>query len=245
MSEEEVKSQGEVVQHHLRSINATLAIRQISSQGLSFQLWPAATSLVALLDAHRLSPAASPLAPLLSSLRRPLRILELGSGTGLVSIAAAAALGAAVTATDLPHVLPNLRFNAEANAAAVAAGGGGSVAAKGLRWGEDGDVDGEEEYDLIVGSDVVYHDHLYEPLLRTLRALVLGKGTSFVMAHLKRWKKESAFFRKANKDFHVQVLFRDAPLEGSRVGVIVYCFSDKRENKNNNCDAATSSSDVA
>jgi len=49
----------------------------------------------------------------------------------------------------------------------------------------------------------------------------------FVMAHMKRWKKESAFFRKAKKHFHVDVLHSDPPCDGSRVGVVVYRFVGK------------------
>jgi protein N-lysine methyltransferase METTL21C len=105
--------------HSLRSINATIAIRELRSRGLSFQLWPAASTLVSLLD---LNPSV-----LLSHLQlkqTPLKILELGSGTGLVGIAAAALLGAHVTLTDLPNVLPNLQYNAELNSSVISSRGG-------------------------------------------------------------------------------------------------------------------------
>ncbi|KAG6404211.1 hypothetical protein SASPL_136451 [Salvia splendens] len=206
--------------HHLHSINSTILIRQLPSQGLSFQLWPAAATLVSLLDRQALPLLLPP------SSNRPLRLLELGSGTGLVGIAAAAVLGAAVTATDLPHVLPNLQFNVDANAGALAPCGG-HVRVAALSWGDEAQM--EEvgaEFDVVLGSDVVYHDHLYEPLLQTLRFLLLGREREvvFVMAHLKRWKKESAFFKKANKFFHVEIVHRDSPTNGDRVGVNVYTF---------------------
>ncbi|XP_047955894.1 protein N-lysine methyltransferase METTL21A-like [Salvia hispanica] len=208
--------------HHLHSINSTILIRQLPFQGLSFQLWPAAATLVSLLDRQAL-PLLPPPSP-----NRPLRLLELGSGTGLVGIAAAAVLGAAVTVTDLPHVLPNLQFNVDANAAALAPRGG-HVRVAALSWGDEAQM--EEvgtKFDVVLGSDVVYHDHLYEPLLQTLRFLLLGRERErevvFVMAHLKRWKKESAFFKKANKFFHVEIVHRDSPTNGDRVGVNVYTF---------------------
>ncbi|CAF2046647.1 hypothetical protein HID58_035127 [Brassica napus] len=69
-----------------------------------------------------------------------LNIVELGSGTGFVGIAAAATLGANVTLTDLPNVIENLKFNANANAQAVARFGG-EVHVAPLRWGEAGDVE--------------------------------------------------------------------------------------------------------
>lgn len=216
--------------HHLRSIQSTVAIRQLPSEGLSFQLWPAATALVSLLDNHRIDPTNSPLSATLSG-GRPLRILELGSGTGIVGIVAAATLGGNVTITDLPHVVPNLRFNADANKGVVGPTGG-AVSVASLRWGHADDVAViGREFDVILASDVVYHDHLYEPLLETLRLMMLiGSERSkmvFVMAHLRRWKKESSFFKKAKKHFDVDVLHRFSPCEGARVGVVIYRFVGK------------------
>lgn len=210
--------------YHLHSINSTLAIRQLPSQGLSFQLWPAASTLVALLDDHRRRQTTA-LSSLLPTDRR-LRLLELGSGTGLVGIAAAALLGARVTLSDLSHVLPNLQFNVDANAGILELHGG-AVEVAALQWGDIQQMEAVgREYDVILGSDVVYHDHLYGPLLETLRFFLLGseKKLVFLMAHLKRWKKESAFFKKAKKIFDVEVIHRDSPIDGSRVGVAVYKF---------------------
>ena len=221
--------------HFVSSIDSTVVIRQLPSEGIPFQLWPAATSLVFLLDQHRSDPTKSPLYSTLSAFsnginHRPLSVLELGSGTGIVGIVAAATLGANVTVTDLPHVVPNLQFNAEANAG-VLASNCGVVDVAPLRWGHADDVELiGREFDLILASDVVYQDHLFEPLLQTLRLLLLGDDQTkkvFLMAHLRRWKKESMFFKKANKLFEVDVLHVDDPFEGSRVGVILYRFVGK------------------
>lgn len=210
-------------QYLLRSIGDTIVIRQLPSQGLSFQLWPAASSLVSLLD-------RKPSALVLTArpTPNPLRILELGSGTGLVGIATAAILGAHVTLTDLPHVLPNLRFNADSNAAALAPRGG-SLDVRQLRWGDDhaGDSLHDSMFDVVLASDVVYYEHLFDPLLRTLEVFVRAE-VAFVMAHLKRWKKrDSVFFRKARKLFEVSVLHTDPPLPGCRNGVTTYRFTAK------------------
>ncbi|XP_062102395.1 uncharacterized protein LOC133812624 [Humulus lupulus] len=230
-------------QHYISSIDTTLVTRQLPSQGLSFQLWPAATTLVTLLDDHRRHPTKSPLSPILSPSsdgpdRRPLTILELGSGTGLVGITAAVTLGANVTVTDLPHVIPNLQFNVDENTAALTANGG-TVTVAPLSWGETADVELiGREFDVIMASDVVYHDHLFEPLLQTLYLLLGGRETtSFVMAHLRRWKKESSFFKKAKKAFDVEILYEDTPSKGSRLGVVVYRFTGKK-NRNLNVVSA-------
>ncbi|KAL7101821.1 hypothetical protein ACP275_08G078800 [Erythranthe tilingii] len=233
------ESQQQDQTYRLNSIDSTITIRQFPSQGISFQLWPAAATLVTLLDRHKLHhPSTSTASPLSSSLNtlssphRRLRILELGSGTGIVGIAAAALLGAKVTATDLPHALPNLQFNVAANAG-IFEPHGGAVEVAALQWGEKKDMEaigGRDQYDLILGSDVVYHDHLYEPLLETLKFFLLGTDRKmvFLMSHLKRWKKESAFFKKANKYFDIDVLHTDTPSNGSRVGVIVYHFKERK-----------------
>ncbi|KAL7090393.1 hypothetical protein ACP275_12G038300 [Erythranthe tilingii] len=226
-----VQEQQEQQSYLLHSINSAVVIRQLPSQGLSFQLWPAATTLYTLLDRHRSggedAAQPTPLSALLTAPDRRLRILELGSGTGLVGIAAAALLGASVTVTDLPHVLPNLQFNVDANAGILAAAGGGTVGVAALAWGDRAHMEAVGmDYDIVLGSDVVYHDHLYEPLLQTLKFFLLEseKRIVFLMAHLKRWKKESAFFKKAKKLFDVDVIHTDSPSDGVRVGVHVYRF---------------------
>ncbi|KAH7566410.1 hypothetical protein ACOSP7_022871 [Xanthoceras sorbifolium] len=219
--------------HYIRSIDSTVVIRQIPSEGLSFKLWPAATTLVTLLDHYRCHPCDSPLASVLSN-GVQLSILELGSGTGLVGMAAAAVLGANVTVTDLPHVIPNLQFNVDANAVTLCLQGG-TVNVAPLRWGEADDVEAiGREFDLIMGSDVVYHDHLFEPLLETLRLLLNSstgeekkKKTKFVVGHLRRWKKEAVFFKKAKKFFEVETIHVDRPCDGARIGVVVYCMTGK------------------
>ncbi|VVB18333.1 unnamed protein product [Arabis nemorensis] len=235
----------ELHHYNLLSIESTVTIRQLTSQGLSFQLWPAASTFVTLLDNYRRNPSNSPLAATLSSLKSngpdssspSINILELGSGTGIVGIAAAITLAANVTVTDLPHVLGNLSFNADANAEIVARFGG-QVHVAPLRWGEADDVDVlGQNFDLILASDVVYDDQLYEPLLETLRLMIAtmqltGKRLVFVMAHLRRWKKESFFFKKARKLFDVDVIHSDVPQQGSRIGVVVHRFTAKQPNQN-------------
>lgn len=219
------------VQHqsyHLTSVDSTVVIRQLPSQGLSFQLWPAANTFVNLLDLYKAS-NTDPLSTAITNVksRSRLRVLELGSGTGVVGIAASAILGADVTVTDLPHVLSNLKFNVDANSG-VLAPRGGQVHVAALGWGNKEEMEAiGREYDLIIGSDVVYHDNLYDPLLETLKFLLLDGEKVFLMAHLRRWKKESGFFKKAKKYFQVELIHEDGPSSDSRTGVVVYRFARK------------------
>ncbi|XP_019085367.1 PREDICTED: protein-lysine N-methyltransferase rrg1-like [Camelina sativa] len=129
--------ESELQNYRIDSIESTVMIRQLPSLGISFKLWLPATTLVTLLDNYRRDPSTSPLTRTLSKFKSdgpdssssPINIVELGSGTGIVGIAAAATLGANVTVTDLPNVIENLRFNADANAEAAARSGG-----KRLTW---------------------------------------------------------------------------------------------------------------
>ncbi|AEE78718.1 putative lysine methyltransferase, S-adenosyl-L-methionine-dependent methyltransferase [Arabidopsis thaliana] len=239
IGEKVVDVESELQKYRINSIESTVVIRQLPTQGIAFKLWIPATTLVTLLDNYRRDPNISPLNRTFSSFQSdgsdsssPINIVELGSGTGIVGIAAAATLGANVTVTDLPNVIENLKFNADANAQVVAKFGG-KVHVASLRWGEIDDVESlGQNVDLILASDVVYHVHLYEPLLKTLRFLLL-EGSServFLMAHLKRWKKESIFFKKARRFFDVDVIHCDDPQEGARIGVVVYRFAPKNQN---------------
>ena len=75
------------------------------------------------------------------------KVLELGSGTGLLGLAAAALWKTQVTLTDLPSIVPNLRANAKQNEALVCSGGG-EVLVGPLTWGGS-----DEEIDPVLFSD--------------------------------------------------------------------------------------------
>lgn len=68
------------------------------------------------------------------------KILELGAGTGLVGMAAAAILQRQVYLTDLAAIVPNLERNVRANALAVAGLGGGEMRTGTLDWSDPGSV---------------------------------------------------------------------------------------------------------
>lgn len=212
----------------LSSINSTLVIKQIPLEGVAHQIWPAATSLVTLLDQKNCE-ALSELFQVRPDNNVPYRILELGSGTGLVGIAAAAILGANVTVTDQPHVMLDLQLQINANAGILQINGGVVNAAK-LNWGEYVHMEAlGREYDYILATDVVYNEDMFDPLLNTLRWFMQGTNIVFLMAHLKRWKKrENRFWGEARKHFDIESMHTDQPIDGNRVGVKLYKFVAKR-----------------
>jgi len=88
-------------------------------------------------------------------------VLELGAGTGLVGLAAAAILQRTVVLTDLPEIVPNLERNVHANAAMLAAHSGRAMTAV-LDWSEPAIffVGGQEQpmhaYPIILAADCIY-----------------------------------------------------------------------------------------
>ncbi|KAI9777697.1 MAG: hypothetical protein M1839_008616 [Geoglossum umbratile] len=133
----------------------------LTADNLGLKTWAAAYLL-----ARRLSSLPLP---------APERVLELGAGTGLVGIAAAAVWGAPVHLTDLPAIVPNLRRNVEANGEVIGVAGG--VATVGvLDWGDVGAPgDGGVTYPLILAADPIYSP-LHPKLLVQAVARFLGKG---------------------------------------------------------------------
>lgn len=70
-------------------------------------------------------------------------VLELGAGTGLLGMAAAAIWQANVVLTDLPSIVPNLAYNIEANRSSIEALGG-AVDSAALTWGSE--IDNAERF---------------------------------------------------------------------------------------------------
>lgn len=118
-------------------------------------------------------------------------VLELGSGTGLVGIAAAAVWGASVWLTDLPEIVPNLSRNIDANQKVIEAAGSSASAAV-LDWSVPDDVSpltpGPSPFDANSSSArfpiILAADSVYSPEHPRL----------FVQA-IKRWLRQSAAAR--------------------------------------------------
>ncbi|GCC35811.1 EEF1A lysine methyltransferase 3-like [Chiloscyllium punctatum] len=91
------------------------------------------------------------------------KVLELGSGTGIVGILAAL-LGGHVTITDVPEVLKQIQYNVNANIPDASKHHPNVCA---LHWGTDQD-DFPSDYDFILGSDIVYSPSLFPGLIQTL-----------------------------------------------------------------------------
>ncbi|XP_077073260.1 S-adenosylmethionine-dependent methyltransferase domain-containing protein isoform X2 [Siphateles boraxobius] len=141
-------------------------------------------------------------------------VLELGAGTGLVSIVASF-LGAWVTATDLPDVLSNLNFNLSRNTRGrcrytpqVAA----------LTWGQDvkrNFPSSVYHYNYVLCTDVVYHHNFLEDLLITMQYFC-KPGTTVLLANKVRFQSDLRFIENFKKMFNVTLL-EEIPQEEVRI----------------------------
>ncbi|KAG6466574.1 protein N-lysine methyltransferase METTL21A-like isoform X1 [Zingiber officinale] len=106
------------------------------------------------------------------------RVIELGAGCGLAGLGMAL-LGCNVTSTDQTEVLPLLMRNAERNSCWITqanpdsgSASFGCITVAELDWGNEDHIRAvEPPFDFILGTDVVYTEHLLEPLLQTILAL--------------------------------------------------------------------------
>merc|ERR1711871_215442 len=103
---------------------------------------------------------------------------------GLVGLVAAE-LGAEVTLTDLPAVLPFLTAVVERNRAAHR-----NARAEALGWGDALDIE-PGAYDVVLGSDITYFVHLHEPLLLTLLQLCTPETTVLIGHAVRREEFEA------------------------------------------------------
>ena len=113
---------------------------------------------------------------------KSLRVLELGSGTGLLSIAAAkvySRLGcsAYVQATDYhPRVLDNLSKNMHANLGPIGRlDSEVKVDVVALDWAYPPSISNEEKYDIVLASDVIYEPQ-HACWIRDCAARTMKKG---------------------------------------------------------------------
>nr|XP_046189530.1 protein-lysine methyltransferase METTL21C-like [Oncorhynchus gorbuscha] len=131
------------------------------------------------------------------------QVLELGSGTGLVSIVASL-LGAQVTATDLPDVLSNLRYNLLRNTRGRSKY---TPEVTALSWGPEVERTYPRSvyrYDYVLAADVVYH-HDLEELLVTMNYFC-RPGNTLIWANKVRLKTNLVFTEDFKNTFNTTLL---------------------------------------
>lgn len=124
---------------------------------------------------------------------RKLRILELGSGTGWLALTLAHE-GAIVTATERPGALTLLTRNIYGHLDRIAADNNVdvddiSVEVEQCKWEDESRVPGN--FDIIIGSDLLYIVENYAPLLN---ALLIHKCKRCILTWEERIPTEEALF---------------------------------------------------
>ncbi|KAK3155658.1 hypothetical protein QOZ80_2BG0206000 [Eleusine coracana subsp. coracana] len=115
------------------------------------------------------------------------RVIELGAGCGLAGFGMAL-LGCDVITTDQVEVLPLLMRNVERNKSWISqsnsdSGSLGSMTVAELDWGNKAHIKAvAPPFDYIIGTDVVYSEHLLQPLLETITALS-GPKTKILLGY--------------------------------------------------------------
>jgi len=126
-------------------------------------------------------------------------IVEVGSGTGVLAIAAAL-LGCTITVTDLPHVMPQIQDNINSNLDPLP-DAKGRVTCLPLSWGNSEHSAAIGKVDLILCSDCLYRDETHLLLLQTLKELSHPKTLIVVALEIRRFPVEQMFFDLADEDF--------------------------------------------
>jgi len=122
------------------------------------------------------------------------KVIELGCGTSLCGLTASV-LGADVTLTDLPTILPIIQINIDKNKDALRRAIAFStneldrtvhrpkeVVVLPLDWYTNIDVLKETQFDVILGADLMYDPKLAIPLANTITRLI-SKHTTIILSH--------------------------------------------------------------
>ncbi|KAF0043072.1 hypothetical protein F2P81_004409 [Scophthalmus maximus] len=163
-------------------------------------IWPEALALSHYLDTHREQ---------LNLVDK--EVLAIGAGTGLVSVVAAF-LGAAVTATDLPDVLSNLRANTMRNTRGRCRH---LPKVEVLSWGYDLErthPTSVHRYDYVLAADVVYHHDFLDELLATMKHFC-QPGTTVIWSNKVRMESDLTFTENFQKAFHTSLLAEDGDMK--------------------------------
>ena len=124
-------------------------------------------------------------------------VVEVGSGTGIAGLAAAAAGASRVVLTDLPGGVPLLNATIQRNAEGVE---GAAVLAASLEWGDDAAAAaacGPSGCDLVLAADVLYSGEacVHAALRSTLVALAAPRDARILHAYEERWADVVALWR--------------------------------------------------
>jgi len=165
-------------------------------RGIAWRIWPGAHVLLDWLEKN------------LTAWKKPnCHCVDIGAGVGLVGVVCAALGADHVTLTDLPEELEALKRSVASNHESVkhrlnvlplTFGGAESEVEAVL---SDAKLHPHRNL-VIVGSELIYWESLFEPIAMTLKKLVVDhNGIAFIGYRKRVWKTEKRFFTKVLKQF--------------------------------------------
>ncbi|XP_038639157.1 EEF1A lysine methyltransferase 3-like [Scyliorhinus canicula] len=121
------------------------------------------------------------------------KVIELGSGTGIVGILVAL-LGGDVIMTDRPNVMKQIEYNIVAN---IPSSSRHRAQTRALDWGIDQDKF-PADVDVVLGTDIVYSPTQFPNLLKTLHHFCQEKTTIYLCSDVK--------YREGSVKFHDEIV---------------------------------------
>lgn len=176
-----------------------------NSKHLGTTVWDASMVLVKFLEKNCRKGRFSP------SKLRGKRVIELGAGCGVAGFGMAL-LGCDVISTDQIEVLPLLMKNAEHNSSRIMqmkseSDTFGSIKVAELNWGDENQIKAiEPPFDYIIGTDVVYAEHLLEPLLQTILGLAGPKTTILLGYEIRSTNVHDRMLDMWRSNFEVKII---------------------------------------
>ncbi|KAF8422895.1 putative methyltransferase-domain-containing protein [Tirmania nivea] len=194
-------SAGGFVERRLQlSRNSTLRVWEETGESIARHIWDGGIALAAYLAQYHQSNEGS-LALLQEKLReaKQLKVLELGSGCGIVGLALAALRGSChVLLTDLPSAEEISQRNLQHSQKQLQ----GDVSFQILDW--DDPVPPSTSPDIILIADCTYNPDSAASLVRAIEKCVNGsRETIIALAHKKRHDSETLFFDLMGKHFQM------------------------------------------
>lgn len=176
-----------------------------NSKHLGTTVWDASMVLVKFLEKNCRKGRFSP------SKLKGKRVVELGAGCGVAGFGMAL-LGCDVISTDQVEVLPLLMRNVERNTSRImqmnpGSDSIGSIKVAELDWGNEDHIKAlEPPFDYIIGTDVVYAEHLLEPLLQTMLALSGPKTTILIGYEIRSTNVHEQMLDLWKRNFKVKIV---------------------------------------
>jgi len=141
------------------------------------------------------------------------RILELGSGTGLVGLVAALLENSAdVVITDQDQLLELMQQNVDLNFPPLPDEAGRNIKVAELDWGKEIPSTLDAASDVILAADCVYFEPAFPLLVDTLcRLAPVGEPREILFCWKKRRKADKRFFQMLHKHFMSTAVDDDRP----------------------------------